>query len=267
MSTESGQSAALHLSEALEDYLEIILGLSLERRTIRVRDIARAKAVRMPTVTWALHRLSERGLVRYEAREYIELTAQGEAIARRVASRHGFLTRFLADVLGVPTTQAEEDACGLEHHLSPASLERLAAFVEYIDTCPEVDDSFLDRFRSCFGDPDKPACDRVDCQRRRLGGGAPRRGDRPLLPVTDLEVGAAAEIVRIQASGTLRRRLMRRGLLPGAAIEKVEGMSAHRRATVRIDGHRLVLTPGEAASIFVEPVATKEEEPRDDAPE
>jgi DtxR family Mn-dependent transcriptional regulator len=138
------------LSETLEDYLEIILALAAEQPEVRVRDIARAKAVRMPTVTWALRALAERGLVTHEARELVELTPEGAAIAGRVAARHRLLRRFLTEILGVPGDVGERDACGLEHHLSPQTLERLAAFVEYIQTCRGVDRGFLERFQKHF---------------------------------------------------------------------------------------------------------------------
>jgi Mn-dependent DtxR family transcriptional regulator len=121
------------LTETLEDYIEIVYMLTRRQGAVRVRDIARAKSVRMPTVVIALRRLAERGLVRYAAGDCAQLTAAGSARGRRLAERHVFLQRFLQEVLGLPEAIAAKDACGLEHHLAPLTLERLVALVERLD--------------------------------------------------------------------------------------------------------------------------------------
>lgn len=124
------------LTETLEDYLETVYLLSRSGGTVRVRDIARARSVRMPTVVIALRRLAEKGYLRYSAGDFAALTRAGETRGRRIAARHAFLQRFLRDVLGLPDDAAAREACGLEHHLSRETLERLAAFVDFLDDCP-----------------------------------------------------------------------------------------------------------------------------------
>jgi len=56
------------------------------------------------------------------------LTEAGEELAARVRARH----RLVVDVLiavGVPQEAAEQDAEGIEHHVSEASLAAFAAFL------------------------------------------------------------------------------------------------------------------------------------------
>ena len=144
MSTKRDDS---QITETLEDYLEIILMLSLQHKIVRVRDIAKEKGVRMPTVTSALQRLSQKDLVAYEAREYVELSESGRRVADRILARHESMAAFLERILGVPHETADSDACGLEHHLSSVSVQRLSALVEYIESSPEVDPAFLSRFQ------------------------------------------------------------------------------------------------------------------------
>jgi DtxR family Mn-dependent transcriptional regulator len=246
---------ATPLSETLEDYLEIILDLSLQQRTVRVRDIARAKGVRMPTVTAALRRLSERGLVLYQAREYVGLTEHGGAIARRVTGKHRFLSRFLTRVLGVPGDVADEDACGLEHHLSPRTLERLAAFVEYLETCPEVDGGFLARFHECFGKPEAAAqaCRARACRREGVPTMSPRRGTSDLIAVSRLPAGVEGEIVRVRGPEKQRRQLLRRGLLPGALLRRLAPGGPGEAVRIVTQGDEISLGAEDAAAIFVEP--------------
>jgi len=264
---ESAEPGARALSETLEDYVEIILALSLEQRTVRVRDIARAKAVRMPTVTAALKRLAEMGLVRYAAREYVELSEAGSEVAARVAGRHRFLTRFLAEVLGVPYDVAEGDACSLEHRLSPASIERLAAFVEYLDTCPLVDVELLERFRECFGhDPrGRAACAANACRLNRPGGPAPSRRGSTLVAVADLEAGRAGEVARVRGSARVRTELARQGILPGTRLTKVGRGGGRGEVVVGLQDRVLALSAAEARAIFVEAAASGEG--NGDAPE
>jgi DtxR family Mn-dependent transcriptional regulator len=122
------------LSESLEDYIEIIYRLIADQKVARVRDIARAKVVKMSSAVSALKRLDREKLARYEAREFVELTTSGIDLARRLLRRHEFLTRFLIDVLQVDPEIAESDACSMEHALSLETMQRFYAFSEFIQS-------------------------------------------------------------------------------------------------------------------------------------
>ena len=54
----------------------------------------------------------------------ITLTGAGLTIARKVYNRHKTITRFLMQ-LGVDEETAKEDACKIEHDLSPATFEAI----------------------------------------------------------------------------------------------------------------------------------------------
>lgn len=54
----------------------------------------------------------------------------GTGKANRITLRHGILNRFFVDVLGVDKVTAEKDACLVEHYISPATMEKLVAFLE-----------------------------------------------------------------------------------------------------------------------------------------
>ncbi|MCK4414743.1 MAG: metal-dependent transcriptional regulator [Candidatus Eisenbacteria sp.] len=248
------------LSETLEDYLEIILALAAEQPEVRVRDIARAKAVRMPTVTWALRALAEKGLVEHEARELVELTPEGAAIATRVAARHSLLQRFLAEILGVAGETAEQDACRMEHHLSPHTLERLAAFVEYIQTCPGVEESFLERFRTHFGRAGMPGTHCPDAPEGLppQSGVALHCGEQGLTFLPALPAGARGLIARLWGDQASRFDLMRRGLLPGVAVEVVGGGGQGNATIIRVQGRELALPPQQAAAILLTPAGENE---------
>ena len=134
------------LSASLEDYLETIYTLIQEKKVARVRDIARARGVRAGSVSPAMRRLANLGLVRYEQREYIDLTAEGERQALRVVSRHRMLTRFLVDVLRMAPAAAEPDACAMEHNMSDEAMGRLTRLMEFLQEHPDGGGDFLGRF-------------------------------------------------------------------------------------------------------------------------
>jgi len=133
------------LSESLEDYVEIIAGLLQDQPVTRVRDIAGTKGVSMASVTGALKRLAKEGLVKYRAREFVELSPTGRALGERLRYRHDLLRRFLEDVLFVDGATAEADACGIEHHLSKLTVERLSELFDYLSAKPKALRAFRER--------------------------------------------------------------------------------------------------------------------------
>jgi len=121
---------------SMEDYLEAVAMLRGKGKVVKVSQISRKLKVKMPSVTSALKKLSEQGLVEHEKYGHIKLPPEGNKVAGEVFSRHKALTRFLTEALGIDHETAEEDACKIEHVISPLSMERLAKFVEFIGACP-----------------------------------------------------------------------------------------------------------------------------------
>lgn len=133
-------------SASMEDYLEAIVMLARKGEPVRVTEIAKALCVKKPSVTSALVKLSEAGLVKHERYGQVRLTAEGEEIAQDVYRRHETLRRFLLEILSVDPKVADEDACHLEHSLSPTSLDRLAKFLEFVLNCPRGEPEWLKGF-------------------------------------------------------------------------------------------------------------------------
>jgi len=135
---------------SMEDYLEAIANLSEEETGVRVTQISNRLGVKKPSVTAALHRLSEDGLVKHKRYGLVELTREGRMIAEEVMRRHEVLFRFLSEVLDIDGEIAQEDACRMEHSLSPTSLEKLAKFVEFVMTCPKGEPVWHKGFKYYF---------------------------------------------------------------------------------------------------------------------
>ncbi len=130
-------------SSTLESYLEQVQELQRRYGAVRVTDLATAMGCTTPSATNALRRLAKLELIHYEAYRPVILTKQGESAVRKLDSRHRVLADFFLNVLELPNPFADEEACRLEHKISPATITRLAEFMEYLHHAPE--DSTLKR--------------------------------------------------------------------------------------------------------------------------
>lgn len=118
-----------HSRETAEDYVELILRLeSSGLESVRNVDLVNALGVAQPTVTKALDRLRAEGLVESGDRRQVLLTQEGRELAEASLARHKLVVKFLMHI-GVPGSQAEMDAEGIEHHVSEITLTAMGAFL------------------------------------------------------------------------------------------------------------------------------------------
>ena len=117
------------MSKSLEDYLEMIYVLIRDKRYARVRDMAAALNVKMPSVVKAVTELKKLGYASQEPYGDIELTPKGKRYAATVLSRHTLLREFLVR-LDVSAETADKDACLMEHILSAETLDRIRDFLK-----------------------------------------------------------------------------------------------------------------------------------------
>lgn len=120
---------ALHQSG--EDYLETILVLREEKGIVRSIDVAQHLGYSKPSVSRAVSILKTSGHITVEKDGRLELTELGEQVAREIYERHEVLTDWLVR-LGVPYEVAVEDACKIEHDLSPETFRCLKAYAEHM---------------------------------------------------------------------------------------------------------------------------------------
>src|ERR1700757_595996 len=120
----SAQSTAL-----LEDYVELIDDLLGSTGEARPTDIARRLGVSHATAIKTITRLKREGLATARPYRGVFLTEAGESLAARVKARHRRVVDLLLAV-GVPGEAAEQDAEGIEHYVSDATLTAFSAFLE-----------------------------------------------------------------------------------------------------------------------------------------
>ncbi len=120
------------VSHSMAHYLQAVAALKVEKGHARVGDMADHLGVSKSGVTSMLRSLERRGLVTHERYGCVELTPEGRGLASRTESSRRVLTMFLTEILGVAETIANEDACMIEHLVSPevsVELLRLTTFL------------------------------------------------------------------------------------------------------------------------------------------
>ncbi len=117
-----------HATELAEDYVELIADLIAETGEARTVDIASRLGVTHVTATNAINRLKRDGLVTSEPYRSVFLTDKGRQLAIAARERHDLVVRFLI-ALGVPASDAEIDAEGIEHHIGDSTVEAMDRFV------------------------------------------------------------------------------------------------------------------------------------------
>lgn len=240
------------ISEKLEDYLLIICQLLQEKGRARVKEIAERNGVRMSSVSAALKRLASKDLITYSARDNVELTLTGRELSRRLINRRDLVGQFLHKILGVPLSQAHEDAGGMEHHVSLETLDRLAAFQGFLQNDVEMSSELLDipqrfdrHYRQCLTSEARPS--KVDdggvCT--LTAGGEIER------TLADLEPGERAIVKKILAKGAIRQRLVDMGFLSNVEILMERRAPLGDPIEVKIKGFHISLRKEEAERILV----------------
>ena len=120
------------IHRSAEDYLEMILRLSEEKGYVRSVYIAQGLSVSKPSVSVAMKQLREGGYITKDKGNYITLTDSGMEIARRIYDRHKVLTRLLVH-LGIDPDTAQDDACKVEHDISPQTFDALVRCLKDIE--------------------------------------------------------------------------------------------------------------------------------------
>lgn len=121
---------------SMEDYLEKIYELIKAKGYARVSDIAVELSLQPSSVTKMVQRLAEAGYIHYERYRGLVLTPAGQALGQAMKDRHAMLETFLR-IIGVPEETLRRDVEGIEHHVSPATVEALQHLTTFFQHHPE----------------------------------------------------------------------------------------------------------------------------------
>ena len=124
------------IHESAENYLETILMIGLKQPHVRSIDIATELDFSKPSVSVAMKNLRLSGHIEVDSDGFITLTESGRKIAETIYERHQVLSSCLIR-LGVDPQTAAEDACRMEHVISPESFQ---AIKEHVHNLPHTEE-------------------------------------------------------------------------------------------------------------------------------
>jgi len=117
------------MTKSIEDCLELIYIIALEKKSIRVKELSIRLKITKPSIVSTLKELKNANLISQEKYGYIELTEDGLIEAKKILNKHNIIKKFLIDTLKVSEDNAEKDACQMEHFLSNETLSKIEEFI------------------------------------------------------------------------------------------------------------------------------------------
>ncbi|MHC1608638.1 MAG: metal-dependent transcriptional regulator [Candidatus Methanofastidiosia archaeon] len=125
------------MSETMEEYLKTIWVLEEENiKSIRIKDISTALAVKPPSVVQMLTKLEEVGLIHYIKHKEVCLTKKGKDAGQALVRYHRLMEVLFSDVIEGSNEDVEILSCGAEHFVTPDIAKKICTFLNHPDTCP-----------------------------------------------------------------------------------------------------------------------------------
>jgi DtxR family transcriptional regulator, Mn-dependent transcriptional regulator len=212
------------LTKSEQETLKAIYRHTQDQPDAHTGDLADTLGVTPGTVTAAVKRLADRGLVDHRPYHGVRFTPVGRRLAVAAIRRHRIVERFLADMLGYPWNEADRLAPTFEHDLPDEVTDRLFVALNRPATCPHG-----------FPIPE------------------PEQDEIPALPpLYSLEAGDVAEVaVPGSTDPDVVRFLDGLGLRPGVRIEVREKHPFDGPLVLSVEGHDRTLGERVARQIFV----------------
>jgi DtxR family Mn-dependent transcriptional regulator len=162
--------------------------------------------------------------------EEITLTEKGTVQARDLVRRHRLAERLFTEVFDLSNSAAEDDACRVEHILSPGLTDSICTFLGHPPLCPH-------------GNP----IPRGECCKRYSSDVKPL-----VVRLNEFEAGKSGKIVFITPSDVSRiGRLSSIGIIPGAVVRLLQKSPS---VVIQIDETTIAIDSDLAREIFVKKV-------------
>jgi DtxR family transcriptional regulator, Mn-dependent transcriptional regulator len=179
-----------------------------EGEMILMGRLAAVMGVVPGTATSMVKALADAGLVEYQPRGGVRLTASGEKLALHMLRRHRLIELFLVKVLGLDWSIVHDEADALEHAISDRVLERIDELLGHPSTDPH-------------GDPIPTSKGHVH---------EPRR-----VSLADCPIGKPQRIVRVlDQDAAFLQFIERQGLMPGSSVTVASREAAAEAVKIRV---------------------------------
>ncbi len=207
------------LSTSTQNYLKVIWNLhEWSDEAVTASAVAEGVGLRLSTVSDAMRRLTEQGLVEHAPYGNITLTEAGRAHAVAMVRRHRLIESFLVRALGYGWDEVHEEAETLEHAVSDLMVDRIDDFLGHPTKDPH-------------GDP--------------IPGRDGRVPSFDAVVLTEAPVGHEGRIIRISdRDPALLRAFAEQGAGPGTEVCVAAG-------GIVVDGGRIVVPDESADAVWI----------------
>ena len=140
------------ISKALEEYLKNMYILKKQTGNIRVTDVANKMNCSKASVNKAIYNLKDHNLLNYESYGTIELTDEGENLAKKTIEKYDIVYVFLKDVLNIKGEEAKLQAEQIKSVVNDNTINSLAKYVHKVLDMNSLDcdyDVNKERCRTC----------------------------------------------------------------------------------------------------------------------
>jgi DtxR family transcriptional regulator, Mn-dependent transcriptional regulator len=217
------------MTTALDEYLEALFEMREEGIPTQQARLAEWLDVTPASVSEAVKRLAQRGLVETGRDRRVGFTASGEKAARALVRRHRLAERFLVEVVGLPWHLAHEEATEWGRVVSDRVEERMVDILGDPPTC-------------VHGNPIPGTAHPVDqSDLRPLDRVAP--GGRVMLERLTEDLELDLDVMRF---------FERSGLMPGAQVQ-VLSVAPDGTMTLEVAGEKVGLGSHLADNLWVRP--------------
>ena len=213
------------VSNQAEEYLEAIYRLEQKTGFARTMELARSLKVVPGSVTNTIENLERKGLVIHKPYKGVTLTENGRKIASSVLRRHRLAERLLTDILHLDWSKVHDEACKLEHALSPEILKPLEKALGHPKRCPH-------------GNPIPTNC------------GGIFEDETVALSELDAKMGGVIFKITEEKTETLQQ-LTSLNLTPGKRVEVETKTAASGSLTIHVEGESCTIDHDLASIIYV----------------
>lgn len=217
------------MTTALDEYLEALFEMREEGIPTQQARLAEWLDVTPASVSEAVKRMAQRGLVETGRDRRVGFTAGGEKVARALVRRHRLAERFLVEVVGLPWHLAHEEATEWGRVVSDRVEERMV---------------------DILGDP--PTC----VHGNPIPGSAHPVDQSDLRPLDRVAPGGRVRLERLTEDLELDLDVMRfferSGLMPGAEVS-VLSVAPDGTMTLEVAGEKVGLGSHLADNLWVRP--------------
>lgn len=174
---------------------------------------------------------------------YEDVEQQAKQDAEQQQAKQYAIGQFLLKVLGADTNNIEKDSQAILEHLSSDTIDHMISFLDYATMCPMATKHLISNFHNTV---------HQQYEEREKDFYCPFHENNICLHLTDLKIGEKAKILKLTASGAIRRRLIDMGVLPDVEVELQSIAPLGDPIKIKIKDYYLTLRKAEAESILLQ---------------